>query len=94
MPCCFDALSANLIEQKGFPLTLMSGLTTSTSRIAESDLGLMAYSEVLDSARNICDQPSIPVIGDGDTGYGNPMNVRRTVSGFAKADCAAIMIED
>ena len=94
MPCCFDALSAKLIEQKGFPLTFMSGFATSASRIGEPDLGLMSYSEVLDSARNICDQLSIPVIGDGDTGYGNPMNVRRTVAGFAKAGCAAVMIED
>ena len=94
MPCCFDALSAKLIEQKGFPLTFMSGFATSASRIGEPDLGLMSYSEVLDSARNICDQLSIPVIGDGDTGYGNPMNVRRTVGGFAKAGCAAVMIED
>lgn len=94
MPCCFDALSARLIEQKGFPLTFMSGFATSASRIGEPDLGLMSYAEVLDSASNICDQLSIPVIGDGDTGYGNPMNVRRTVAGFAKAGCAAVMIED
>ncbi|ASJ73113.1 isocitrate lyase/PEP mutase family protein [Granulosicoccus antarcticus] len=94
MPCCFDALSAKLIEQKGFALTFMSGFATSASRIGEPDLGLMCYSEVLDSASNICDQINIPLIGDGDTGYGNPMNVRRTVEGFAKAGCAAIMIED
>lgn len=94
MPCCFDALSAKLIQQQGFSLTFMSGFATSASRIGEPDLGLMSYGEVLDSASNICDQVSIPVIGDGDTGYGNPMNVRRTVSGFAKAGCAAVMIED
>lgn len=94
MPCCFDALSAKLIQQQGFELTFMSGFAASASRIGEPDLGLMSYAEVLDSARNICDKLSIPVIGDGDTGYGNPMNVRRTVAGFAKAGCAAVMIED
>lgn len=94
MPCCFDALSAKLIEQEGFGLTFMSGFAASASRIGAPDLGLMSYGEVLDQARNICDAVSLPVIGDGDTGYGNAMNVKRTVSGFAKAGCAAVMIED
>ena len=94
MPCCFDALSAKLIEQAGFDLTFMSGFATSASRIGAPDLGLMTYSEVLDSARNITDATMIPLLADGDTGYGNAMNVRRTVAGFAKAGCAAVMIED
>ena len=94
MPCCFDALSAKLIEQAGFGLTFMSGFAASASRIGQPDLGLMSYAEVLDQARNITDTVSIPLIGDGDTGYGNAMNVRRTVAGFAKAGCAAVMIED
>jgi 2-methylisocitrate lyase-like PEP mutase family enzyme len=94
MPCCFDALSAKLIEQSGFSLTFMSGFAASASRIGAPDLGLMSYSEVLDQARNICDAVAMPVIGDGDTGYGNAMNVRRTVAGFARAGCAAVMIED
>jgi len=94
MPCCFDALSAKLIEQEGFGLTFMSGFSAAASRIGEPDLGLMSYGEVLDQARNISDAVSIPVIGDGDTGYGNAMNVKRTVAGFAKAGCAAVMIED
>ena len=94
MPCCFDALSAKLIEQEGFGLTFMSGFSAAASRIGEPDLGLMSYGEVLDQVRNITDAVSIPVIGDGDTGYGNAMNVRRTVTGFAKAGCAAVMIED
>lgn len=94
MPCCFDALSAKLIAQEGFGLTFMSGFATSASRIGEPDLGLMSYGEVVDQARNICDAVDIPVIGDGDTGYGNAMNVKRTVAGFAKAGCSAVMIED
>ncbi|MEQ5777499.1 isocitrate lyase/PEP mutase family protein [Thalassospira sp. NFXS8] len=94
MPCCFDALSAKLVEQEGFGLTFMSGFSAAAARIGEPDLGLMSYGEVLDQARNITDAVSIPVIGDGDTGYGNAMNVMRTVKGFAKAGCAAVMIED
>lgn len=94
MPCCFDALSARLIAQEGFALTFMSGFAAAASRIGAPDLGLMSYGEVLDQLRNITEAVSIPVIGDGDTGYGNAMNVRRTVSGFAKAGCAAVMIED
>ncbi|MCK7615966.1 isocitrate lyase/PEP mutase family protein [Roseibium sediminicola] len=94
MPCCYDALSARLIEQAGFDLTFMSGFATSASRIGQPDLGLMSYSEVLDQARNITESLAIPLIADGDTGYGNAMNVRRTVAGFARAGAAAVMIED
>lgn len=94
MPCCFDALSAKLIAQEGYVLTFMSGFAASASRIGAPDLGLMSYGEVVDQVRNITDAITIPLIGDGDTGYGNAMNVRRTVAGFAKAGAAAIMIED
>ena len=94
MPCCFDALSAKLIEQEGYAFTFMSGFAASASRIGAPDLGLMSYGEVLDQAGNIADAVTIPLLADGDTGYGNAMNVRRTVAGFAKAGCAAVMIED
>lgn len=94
MPCCYDALSAKLIEQAGFDLTFMSGFAASASRIGQPDLGLMSYGEVLDQARNITDAVRIPLLADGDTGYGNAMNVRRTVTGMAKAGAAAVMIED
>ena len=94
MPCCFDALSGKMIEQAGFSLTFMSGFAASASRIGAPDLGLMSYGEVVDHARNITDAISIPLIADGDTGYGNAMNVIRTVSGLAKAGCAGVLIED
>ncbi len=94
MPCCFDALSAKLIEQAGFGLTFMSGFATSAARIGEPDLGLMSYGEVADQARLICEATSLPLIADGDTGYGNAMNVRRTVKGFARGGAGAVMIED
>ncbi len=94
MPCCFDPLSAKLIEQAGFPLSFMSGFATAAARLGMPDTGLMSYAEVLDQGRNICNAVSIPVIGDGDTGYGNALNVKRTVKGFAQAGFAAVMIED
>ncbi|MCA9501494.1 MAG: isocitrate lyase/PEP mutase family protein [Myxococcales bacterium] len=94
MPCCFDALSARLIERAGFPLTFMSGFAVSASRLAAPDTGLISYGEMLDQGRSICGAVRIPVIGDADTGYGNPLNVKRTVEGYARAGFAAAMIED
>ncbi|MBK7951336.1 MAG: isocitrate lyase/PEP mutase family protein [Deltaproteobacteria bacterium] len=94
MPCCYDALSARLVERAGFPLTFMSGFAVSATRLAAPDTGLISFGEMLDQGRGICGAVGIPVIGDGDTGYGNPLNVRRTIEGYARAGFAAVMIED
>ncbi|PLX36148.1 MAG: carboxyvinyl-carboxyphosphonate phosphorylmutase [Hyphomicrobiales bacterium] len=94
MPCCFDGLSARMIEQAGFPLTFMSGFAVSAARLGLPDTGLISYGEMVDQGRSICAATTIPVIGDGDTGYGNPLNVKRTVKGYAQAGFASIMIED
>ncbi len=94
MPCCFDGLSARLIEKAGFPLTFMSGFSVAAARLARPDTGLLSYGEILDQGRSILEAVTMPVIGDGDTGYGNALNVKRTVEGFARAGFAAIMIED
>jgi 2-methylisocitrate lyase-like PEP mutase family enzyme len=94
MPCCFDGLSALLVERAGFALTFMSGFAVSAARLGEPDTGLISYGEMLDQGRNVCSAVSIPVIGDADTGYGNPMNVKRTVAGYAQAGFACAMIED
>jgi len=94
MPCCFDAWSARLIEQAGYPLTFMSGFAVAAARAALPDAGLVSYGEMLDQGREICAAVSIPVIGDADTGYGNPLNVKRTVHGYARAGFACAMIED
>ncbi len=94
MPGCFDALSARLIERAGFSSTFMGGFAVSASRIGMPDAGLISYAEMLDQGRNICSAVSIPVIGDGDTGYGNALNVQRTVRGYARAGFACVMIED
>jgi len=94
MPCCFDGLSARLVERAGFPLTFMSGFAVSAARLARPDTGLISYGEMLDQGRSILEAVSIPVIADGDTGYGNAVNVRRTLQGYARAGFAGIMIED
>jgi 2-methylisocitrate lyase-like PEP mutase family enzyme len=94
MPCCWDALSARLIERAGFRLTFMSGFAVSAARLAVPDTQLISYAEMLDQGRNLCDAVDLPVIGDADTGYGNALNVKRTVHGYAKAGFACAMIED
>jgi 2-methylisocitrate lyase-like PEP mutase family enzyme len=94
MPCCFDGLSARLVERAGFPLTFMSGFAVSAARLALPDTGLISYGEMLDQGRDICSAVAIPVIGDADTGYGNPLNVKRTIAGYARAGFAGVMIED
>ena len=93
-PGCFDALSAKLIERAGFGATFMGGFAVSAARLGMPDTELISYAEMVDQGRNICGAVSIPVIGDGDTGYGNAINVQRTVRGYAQAGFACIMIED
>ena len=94
MPCCFDSLSARLIERAGFSMTFMSGFAVSASRLAVPDTGLISFGEMIDQGRSICEAVNLPIIGDADTGYGNALNVRRTVSGYAGAGFAGVMIED
>ena len=94
MPCCYDGISAKLIQQSGYSLTFMSGFAVSAARLGLPDTGLISYAEMLDQGRNICSAVDIPVIGDGDTGYGNTVNVKRTVHGYIQAGFAGIMIED
>jgi len=94
MPCCFDALSARLVEEAGFALTFMSGFAVSATRLGAPDTGLVSYGEMVAQGRDVCAAVSIPVIGDADTGYGNAVNVRRTVEGYARAGFACAMIED
>ena len=94
VPGCFDALSARLVEEAGAEATFMSGFAVAATRACLPDVGLLSYGEVVDQGRSICEAVDIPVLGDADTGYGNERNVRRTVSGFARAGFSAVMIED
>ncbi|XP_010515447.1 PREDICTED: uncharacterized protein LOC104791295 isoform X2 [Camelina sativa] len=93
-PCCFDALSAKLIEQSGFPYCITSGFSISVARLGLPDKGLISYGEMLDQSQQITQSVTIPVIGDGGNGYGNAMNVKRTVKGYIKAGFAGIIIND
>ena len=95
MPGCYDALSAKLVADAGYKVTFMSGFGVSAARLGLPDTGLISFSEMLDSLRNCCSAAAkIPLIGDGDTGYGNALNVQRTVVEYARAGAAAVMIED
>jgi 2-methylisocitrate lyase-like PEP mutase family enzyme len=95
MPGCFDALSAKLVANAGFKVTFMSGFAVSAARLGLPDTGLISFVEMLDSVRNcVSGAGSVPLIGDGDTGYGNALNVQRTVIEYARAGAAAVMIED
>jgi len=95
VPTCFDALSARLTREAGFPIAFMSGFAVAATRLGMPDTGLISFAEMVDQLRGICNAvPGLPVIGDGDTGYGNAMNVRRTVVEYARAGAACIMIED
>ncbi len=94
MPGCHDAMSASLIEAAGFEVGFMSGFATSGARLGLPDTGLISYGEMVEQGRNICQRVSIPMIGDGDTGFGNALNVKRTVAGYAQAGFACIMVED
>ncbi|GFY81518.1 phosphoenolpyruvate carboxylase family protein [Actinidia rufa] len=79
-PACFDALSAKLIERSGFDFCFTTGFGISASRLGLPDTGFVSYGEMVDQGRQIAQAVSIPIIGDGDNGYGNAMNVKRTVS--------------
>jgi 2-methylisocitrate lyase-like PEP mutase family enzyme len=94
MPGCHDALSARLIEEAGFELGFMSGFAVSAARLGMPDTGLISYGELVEQGGNICQAVSIPLIGDGDTGFGSAQNIKRTVQGYARAGFAGIMLED
>lgn len=70
------------------------GFSISAARLGLPDTGFISYGEMLDQGSQITEAVSIPVIGDGDNGYGNAMNVKRTVKGYIKAGFAGIIIED
>jgi 2,3-dimethylmalate lyase len=93
-PGCYDALGARLVEESGFPAAYMTGFGSAASRLGRPDVGLMTMSEMVDNARRIAGAVEIPVIADADTGYGNSLNVIRTVREYEAAGVAAIHLED
>ena len=93
-PGVYDTLSAKLAERAGFELAFVSGYAVSATCIGEPDVGLLTQSEVIERARRICGSVDIPIIVDADTGYGNPLNVVRTVRELIAAGAAGCFLED
>ena len=93
-PGAFDPLAARCVEDAGFPAVYMTGFGTSAALLGRPDVGLATMSEMADNAGRIASCVDIPVIADADTGYGNPLNVIRTVGAFEAAGVAGIHIED
>jgi carboxyvinyl-carboxyphosphonate phosphorylmutase len=93
-PGAFDALSARLVEEAGFPAVYMTGFGTSAALLGRPDVGLLTMTEMADNAARIAACVDIPLIADADTGYGNPINVIRTVGAYEAAGAAGIHIED
>ncbi len=93
-PGIYDTLSAKIAEKVGFPMAFISGYSLAASTIGEPDFGLLTQTEVVERARHICASVDIPVIVDADTGYGNPLNVYRTVKDLIAAGAAGCFLED
>lgn len=93
-PGVYDALSALLAAQAGFEALYLSGASIAYTRLARPDIGLTTFSEVADTLARITERVELPVIVDADTGFGNALNVQRTVRGFERAGAAMIQLED
>ena len=93
-PGAYDALSARLVEQAGFDVVYMTGFGTTASLVGRPDVGLLSGTEMVDNARRITAAVDVPVIADADTGYGNAINVVRTVQLYEQAGVAGIHLED
>jgi 2-methylisocitrate lyase-like PEP mutase family enzyme len=93
-PGVYDALSALIAEQSGFEALYLSGASIAYTLLGRSDIGLTTFTEVQQTLSHISDRVSLPVIVDGDTGFGNALNTQRTVRGFENAGAAMIQLED
>ena len=90
----YDGFTAKIVEQAGFDAALISGAAVATSLQGLPDNGMITLTEMADAAKRISSCVSIPVIADADNGYGNALNVRRTVQEFELGGCAALQLED
>jgi len=93
-PGVYDALTALLAEQAGFEALYLSGASIAYTRLGRPDIGLVTASEVADTLGNIRQRVALPIIVDADTGFGNALNVIRTVKMFERAGASAIQLED
>jgi 2-methylisocitrate lyase-like PEP mutase family enzyme len=93
-PGAYDGLSARLVEAAGFHAAYLTGFGTAASMLGRPDVGLLTATEMVDNARRMVAAIDVPLIADADTGYGNPLNVIRTVGDYESAGVAAIQLED
>lgn len=94
LPGVYDAFSAKMAEKAGFTGLVMGGYQVSASMLAQPDVGYLSMTEMTFALKNICDAVNVPVFADGDTGYGNAMNVRRTTREYEHAGASAVLFED
>src|SRR3954453_6947165 len=94
MPGVYDALTARIAARVGFDVIFISGYSVSAARLGEPDFGFLTQTEMADTARAVCRVSEAPVIVDADTGYGNAVNVIRTVRDFQDAGAAGVFLED
>ena len=95
MPAVWDGLSAKLAAAAGFETAFLSGSCVAASRLGGPDLDLISFGEMFDSVNMVhAAAPGTLVLADGDHGYGNAMNVQRTVRAYGRAGAAAVLIED
>ncbi|HVY35342.1 MAG TPA: isocitrate lyase/PEP mutase family protein [Caulobacteraceae bacterium] len=93
-PGVYDALSALLVEQAGFEAAFLSGASIAYTQLGRPDVGLVSLDQVADVTSRICERVALPLIVDADTGFGNALNVQRTVRLLERAGAAAIQLED
>lgn len=94
LPGCWDALSALLVEKAGFPAVFLTGGGLAMARLGRPDIGLVTANELVDATAQIADRIAIPLIVDGDTGFGNALTLQRLVRHLERAGAAAVQIED
>jgi 2-methylisocitrate lyase-like PEP mutase family enzyme len=90
----YDALTARIVSTVGFDIAFISGYSVSASRLGEPDIGFITQTEMAEAARAVCRVATMPVIVDADTGYGNALNLMRTVRDFQDAGAAGVFLED
>ena len=94
LPGVYDALTAKIAAKAGFSCLVMGGYSIAASRLGQPDVGYITMTEMVQGVKSICDAVDLPLMADGDTGYGNALSVRRTVQEYERAGAAAILFED
>ncbi len=94
IPGCYNAMSARVLEEVGFPAIYMSGYGTSLSMLGLPDAGLVTQTEMAMNAKHIAAAVRVPLIADADTGFGNAINVARTVEEYIRFGVAGLHMED